>query len=52
MFSKKNDTLNEYTMMNPFDSETKRFNLYDSNTLPSIRIFNPMKVITVMDEFR
>ena len=52
MFNKKNDVLNEYTMVNPFDQETKRFNLYHSNIMPSIRIINPFKIFTVMDQFR
>ena len=36
MFDKRLDKLHEYTMMNPFDDDTKEFRMYDSNIVPNI----------------
>ena len=36
MLNGQKDTLNEYTMLNPFDDQTHEFHMYDSNIMPNI----------------
>ena len=51
MLDNRKDTLNEYTVMNPFDEEHGVFNLYRSNVLPTILVRENTHSKQRFDEF-